>query len=67
MVTRGFGKLKHIIDGAGPEAEGQSLVEYALIILFVAIACIIALTAAAGEILHLWTDIRDTLVPIFTG
>ncbi|MDQ2684074.1 MAG: Flp family type IVb pilin [Chloroflexota bacterium] len=46
------------------EDEGQSLVEYALILVFVAIACIAAV-AALGEatLVNLWNRISSTLVP----
>ncbi|HQY31634.1 MAG TPA: hypothetical protein PK691_10115 [Thermomicrobiales bacterium] len=43
--------------------DGQSLVEYAMIILFVAIACMVALVAMAGAIANLWAIITDVLLP----
>jgi hypothetical protein len=66
MIKQGFGWLKQIAREAGPEDEGQSLVEYAMIILFVVIACILALMATADAIIALWQVITDVLVPVFT-
>ena len=45
------------------ESEGQGLVEYAMIILFVAIGCLIALTGMAGAIQGLWQQMTDFLIP----
>lgn len=66
MIMLGLGKLKRIRLDAGPELEGQSLVEYAMIILFVVIASIIALMATADAIVRLWGVITDVLVPVFS-
>jgi Flp pilus assembly pilin Flp len=45
------------------ESEGQGLVEYAMIILFVAIGCLVALTGMAGAIQALWQRTSDFLIP----
>jgi pilus assembly protein Flp/PilA len=42
-------------------AEGQGLVEYALIIALVSIALIVALTALAGGIRNVFSDIQVAL------
>ncbi|MDY6992696.1 MAG: Flp family type IVb pilin [Pseudomonadota bacterium] len=43
------------------EQEGQGLIEYALIILLIAIAVILVLTALGGEIGQVFTDIINGL------
>jgi hypothetical protein len=44
--------------------EGQGLVEYALIILFVVIACVLAVGALGDAMLaQLWSVINDVLIP----
>ena len=49
------------------ETEGQGLVEYALIILFMAIACLVALTSMGDAILELWAQVRNSLIPAMGG
>jgi len=63
----GFGRLNLIPGDAGPEAEGQGLVEYALIICLVVIVAVGALMLTADAIVALWTQIREVLVPVFGG
>jgi len=41
--------------------EGQGLIEYALIVLLIAIVVIVVLTAVGGEINGVFSDISDTL------
>ncbi len=43
------------------EEEGQGLVEYALIIVLIAIVCIVALTALGGRVSEVFTEITDGL------
>jgi Flp pilus assembly pilin Flp len=45
------------------EAEGQGLVEYSLVILFIAIGCLVALTGMADAVQTLWNLMRDVLIP----
>jgi Flp pilus assembly pilin Flp len=45
------------------ESEGQGLVEYALIILFIALGCLAALTGMAGAVQGLWQRMSDFLLP----
>lgn len=48
--------------------EGQGLVEYALVILLVAIACILAVTGMGFTVRdELWGDIVDILIPALGG
>ena len=61
----GFGRLKSIAGDAGPEADGQGLVEYALIICLVVLVAFGALVLAADAIVALWTQIREILLPVF--
>jgi pilus assembly protein Flp/PilA len=44
-----------------PKEEGQGLVEYALIIVLVAIVVIVALTALGSNITDVFTNISETL------
>ena len=43
------------------DEEGQGLVEYALIILLVAIAAVTVLTFLGGDVKNVFTNISDTL------
>jgi pilus assembly protein Flp/PilA len=43
------------------EREGQSLVEYALIIVLIAIAIIVAMTALSGQIQNVFNRISSSL------
>ena len=46
------------------EIEGQSLVEYALILLLICIACLVAITALSDAIIaNLWNVIQNVLIP----
>lgn len=45
------------------ESEGQGLVEYALIILFIAIGCLVAVTGMAASVQGLWQKMADILIP----
>ena len=48
----------------GREMEGQGLVEYALLLLLVCIACLAAVTALGDAIVeNLWSLIVDVLIP----
>jgi TRAP-type mannitol/chloroaromatic compound transport system permease small subunit len=49
------------------EAEGQGLVEYSLVILFIAIGCLVALTGMADAVQRLWNLMRDILIPAMGG
>jgi len=43
------------------DEEGQGLVEYALIVGLISIACIITMTALGGKIGDVWTSITNAL------
>jgi len=46
------------------EIEGQGLVEYALILLLICIACLVAITALGDAIIaNLWSIIQNLLIP----
>lgn len=52
------------LDPRDRQDEGQSLVEYAMILVFVAIACIAAVSALGqATLVNLWNRISGTLVP----
>ena len=44
-----------------PKEKGQGLVEYALILVLVAIAVIVALSLLGGQVRDVFDNIRDTL------
>lgn len=60
QIPKGLKRLQIL---AGTEAEGQGLVEYALIILFIAIACLVALGTMADAIMALWNQVTGVLIP----
>ena len=65
MVTRFLaGRFVHLRTANQDSFEGQGLVEYALLILFVAIACFAAVAALGDTMIQLfWTVIQDVLIP----
>jgi Flp pilus assembly pilin Flp len=59
-------KLREVL--ACQEDEGQGLVEYALIILFVVLACFGAVSALGAKMDSVfWAAIRDVLIPAMGG
>jgi Flp pilus assembly pilin Flp len=65
MVTRFLvGRFVHLRTANRDSLEGQGLVEYALLIMFVAIVCVGAVAALGDEMLaQFWSVIRDVLIP----
>jgi Flp pilus assembly pilin Flp len=50
------------------EAEGQGLVEYAMLLLFVAIACVVSVSALGDTMIeHFWDVIQNVLIPAMGG
>ena len=49
------------------EVEGQGLVEYALIIVFIIIACLVALTGMGDAVMVLWGRVTNELIPSMGG
>lgn len=50
------------------ETEGQGLVEYAMLIFFIAIACTVAVTALGTTMKTVfWDFIQDVLIPTLGG
>jgi len=47
--------------------EGQGLVEYALLLVLVAIACIASVVLLGGEVRDLWSNIQDVVVTTLGG
>ena len=63
MLTKFFVKMQNRMQ----DEEGQGLVEYALIIVLVSIACIITLSALGVQIGGVFTSITGTLTPTAGG
>lgn len=55
--------MKHLIARFIKEEEGQDLIEYAFLVMFIALALIIALTATGGLISNLFEYINGKLTP----
>ena len=55
-----FLKVKNFFEGLKDE-EGQGLIEYALIVLLIAIVVIAILTAVGGSVQNVFTSINDSL------
>ncbi len=53
MITRFRGLMRN--------DEGQDLIEYALIAGLIALVCVVALTAAGGEVNTIWGNIVTAL------
>jgi len=50
------------------EAEGQGLVEYAMLLLLVAIACVVSVSALGDTMLtYFWDVIQNVLIPGMGG
>ena len=65
VLQRFLDRIRGLETGREP---GQALVEYAMIILFVVIACVGALTAFGGaQVGRLWNPIQDEIVNLLTG
>ena len=45
----------------GRNAEGQTLVEYSLLLVFIAIVCILAVTALGGTVNAIFTKINASI------
>jgi hypothetical protein len=69
MVTQFLiGRLVHLRTANRDSLEGQGLVEYALIILLVAIGALIAVTAMGATVREtLYGLIEDVLIPVLGG
>jgi pilus assembly protein Flp/PilA len=61
MLSQWLLSFKLWLGSLGVSEEGQGLVEYALIIVLIAIVVIIALTALGTSIGQIFTDITTTL------
>ena len=55
--------MKNLIQRFIREEEGQDLIEYAFLVMFIALALIIALTATGGLISNLFEYINGKLTP----
>jgi hypothetical protein len=52
----------------GHQSEGQGLVEYAMLLLFVVIACVVSVTALGDTMIeHFWDVIQNVLIPAMGG
>ena len=53
--------LNSILTALWQEEEGQDLVEYSLLLAFIALAAIALLSAAGGSVKSIWTSINTNL------
>ena len=53
--------MKTFFQGFWQEEEGQDLVEYSLLLAFIALAAITVLTSVQGKISTLWTTVGTKL------
>ncbi len=51
--------MKELMNWLKEEESGQGLVEYALIVGLIALACVAAISAAGGSIEDIWDKIKD--------
>ncbi len=54
--------MKHLLDTFWYEEEGQDMVEYSLLLAFIALAAIGLLTGMKAQLSTLWGTINATLV-----
>ena len=59
MLTKFFEKMQNMMQ----DEEGQGLVEYALIIVLVSIACIVALGLLGTQVSSVFSNITTSLTP----
>ena len=50
-----------ILKGFWQEEEGQDLVEYSLLLAFIALAAVALLSSAGGAVKNIWTNINTNL------
>ena len=53
--------INAILQGLWKEEEGQDMVEYALLLAFVALAAVTLLTTVKGSISSIWSNVNNTL------
>ena len=53
--------INSILTALWQEEEGQDLVEYSLLLAFIALAAIALLSAAGGSVKTIWTSINTNL------
>jgi Flp pilus assembly pilin Flp len=53
--------INSILTALWQEEEGQDLVEYSLLLAFIALAAIALLSAAGGSVKSIWTSINTNL------
>jgi Flp pilus assembly pilin Flp len=53
--------INSILAALWQEEEGQDLVEYSLLLAFIALAAIALLSAAGGSVKSIWTSINTNL------
>jgi len=55
-------KLMNHVNAFLRNDEGQDLIEYALLVALISLVCVVALTAAGGEVNKIFTSIKEKLV-----
>ncbi|HEY6991296.1 MAG TPA: Flp family type IVb pilin [Bryobacteraceae bacterium] len=59
--------INTILQGLWKEEEGQDMVEYALLLAFVALAAVTLLTTVKGSISSIWSNVNGTLSNAASG
>jgi|GraSoiStandDraft_46_1057282.scaffolds.fasta_scaffold1373130_1 Flp pilus assembly pilin Flp len=59
--------INSILSALWQEEEGQDLVEYSLLLAFIALAAIALLSAAGGSVKTIWTSINSNLASAATA
>ena len=59
--------INSILAALWQEEEGQDLVEYSLLLAFIALAAIALLSAAGGSVKTIWTSINTNLASAATA
>jgi Flp pilus assembly pilin Flp len=59
--------INSILKAFWQEEEGQDLVEYSLLLAFIALAAIALLSAAGGSVSSIWTNINTNLTSAATA
>lgn len=61
MITVAHSYVSSLIHTTIRDEKGQDLAEYALLLVFIAVACIVGVTALGGRILAIFNDLSGSI------
>ena len=61
MMTTAHSYVSALIQTTIRDEKGQDLAEYALLLVFIAVACIVGVTALGGRIMAIFNDLSGSI------